>query len=84
MYMAVINGWNNIMAFDNDKEIAKMNAVNKAKHLATRDGEDGPEKWAWISVTEYYGGYIVKLENDLVIDEDGVGCGHYDRVVSYR
>ena len=84
MYMAMINGWNDIMAFDTDKETAKSNAVWKAQCLALRDDVDGPDEWTWDAVQEYYGAYIVKIGNDLVIDEDGVKCGRYDRVVSYE
>ena len=83
MYVAIISGWNPIIAFGNDKKTAKNMAVFKAKRLF-KDEPDRPSKWTWDSVQEYYGAYIIKAIGGLALDEEGIKCGKYENNVIYE
>jgi len=63
MYMAVISGWNVVVAFSEDEEKAKKLAVGtKKKHCV-----DDLEKWNWKECKEFYGAYVKKVEEGTVI-----------------
>ena len=86
MYMAIIEGYNNIMAFNTDKELAKVDAIARAKKFY-QDEVNAPyglESWTWGVITEYFTAYIIMIENDLVMDEDGIKSGRYDKNISYK
>lgn len=88
MYMAVITDYNQIMSFSTDKEFAKADACRKAKKLLS--DEYDLDRWDWESVQEYFGGYILEIDPDLckidalVVTEEGIKCGAYKHIVSYK
>ena len=86
MYMAVIEGWNNIMSFDIDKETAKDNAVKKAQELYEDEvnAPYGLDQWTWDSIQEYFGGYIVKISSDTVMTEESIKSGYHGDLVTHE
>ena len=63
MYMAIIFGWDNVIAFSEDEEKAKKLAIKRKK----KSNEDYfPDKWDWNSVTEFYGANVVKIKEGYV------------------
>ncbi len=67
MYMAVIRGWYEVRAFSEDKEKAKQLAVRKKKRYC----KDDLEEWNWKECEEYYGAYVEKIKEGMVLI-DGV------------
>ena len=63
IYMAVIQGWTEIRAFNTDPEQAKKDAIRRKKKLC----KDDLSKWNWETVSEYYGAYVEEISNGTVI-----------------
>ena len=65
MYMANIGGWNPVQVFSEDKDIAKWKAVQVKKGFCEADLEE----WTWEECEEYYGAYVVKIKDGLVLTD---------------
>ena len=65
MYMAVIRGWNQVVAFSEDVEKAKKLAVKEKKKYC----KDDLEKWTWERCSEYYGTIVEEIKDGLVIHD---------------
>lgn len=74
MYMAVIEGYDNVMSFAEDKETAKRNAVEMIRKTTGTLIRD------WHEAYEFYGAYILEIKDGLSTSEESIKCGWVDGV----
>lgn len=65
MYMAIIYGYTEVMAFSEDMKTAQKLALKKKKQLC----RDDLDKWTWETASEYYGSKVVLLSEKLVMTD---------------
>ena len=75
MYMAVIEHYSNVMAFSEDKEKAKKNAIRMAKKVHSY-----PLK-SWDDVLDTFGGYVVEIKDGATFYEEHIKCGCCDGII---
>ena len=86
MYIAIINGWNDILSFNEDKETAKNQAIEKARELYEDEinAPYGLESWTWENIAEYFGCYILDINENAVLTTEGIKAGMHDKYVLYN
>lgn len=68
MYMALISGWEDTIAFAEDEEKAKKLAVKYKKKYC----KDDLEKWNWGECEDYYGACTYNIKDGTVIFDNEV------------
>lgn len=63
MYMAMIIGFNPVLAFSEDMEKAKRKAIKEKKSFC----KDDLEKWTWETVSEFYGAGVMLVTDGTTI-----------------
>ena len=86
MYMAIIEGYNDIFSFNTDKEKAKKQAVKKAKDLYQDEinAPFGLPSWTWENIQEYFGAYIIDIKDNSVMTTERIKAGYCDKFISYN
>jgi len=64
MYMAFIDGYDQVMAFHSNKAVAKRLAVARKKRLC---GDD-LAVWSWKNCKDYFGANVYLIKDGVVID----------------
>lgn len=67
MYMAIIHGYDDVMAFHENEARAKQLAVKRKRELCPNDLEKS-DRWTWADCAEYFGANVYQVENGTVID----------------
>lgn len=64
MFMAVIEGYDIVLAFEDTEDKAKEKAVSEKKRLC----KDDLSEWTWNNVSEYYGASCIEVSNGSVVN----------------
>lgn len=62
MYMAIIGGWDEVIAFHDDPDTAKSMAVDEKRNRCFND----LDKWTWQECKDYYGANLYEIKSGTV------------------
>lgn len=78
MFMAVVEGFNDIYAFSDDIETAKKNAVRAAKKEYLRPGDANRAYKTWETLLEYHAAFVIEIKDGMTTNTDRIKCGYTD------
>ena len=70
MYIAIIHGWEEVIAFGSTEKEAQDLAIKEKRDLCPDefiDDDEGVDSWNWDTMTEYFGARSEKVTSGLVI-----------------